>query len=72
MCRSLGVVTHMKKIPEKFALHMRYKFVTDAIVPARPSFQIGHHMMVISYLKGGGVDAHSCLASAQREAAARW
>ena len=50
----LGVVAHMKKIPEKFVLHMRYKFVTDAIVPGRPSFQIGHHMMNLSYLKGGG------------------
>ncbi|EDM26985.1 hypothetical protein LNTAR_07069 [Lentisphaera araneosa HTCC2155] len=50
----LGVVGHLNKVPEKFVLHMRYKFVTDAIVPARPSFQIGHHMMSLSYNPEGG------------------
>lgn len=50
----LGVVTHLNKIPKKFVLHMRFKFVTDAIVPGRPSFQIGHHMMSLSYNKEGG------------------
>ena len=50
----LGVVGHLNKVPEKFVLHMRYKFVTDALGPARPSFQIGHHMMTLSYNPEGG------------------
>jgi hypothetical protein len=50
----LGVVGHLNNLPEKFILHMRYKVITDAIVPGRPSFQIGHHMMSLSYNKDGG------------------
>jgi len=50
----LGVVAHLNKIPKKFVCHMRFKFETEAIVPARPSFQIGHHMISLSYKEGGG------------------
>jgi len=50
----LGVVAHLNKIPKKYVLHMRFKFVTDAIVPGRPSFQIGHHMISLGFTKEGG------------------
>jgi hypothetical protein len=50
----LGVVAHIKNIPEAFVMHMRYKVVTDKIVPGRPSFQIGHHMIALSYNPDGG------------------
>ncbi len=51
---NLGVVAHLNKLPKKFICHMRFKFVTPEITPGRPSFQIGHHMMSLSYNKGGG------------------
>lgn len=51
---NLGVVAHLNKLPKKFVCHMRYKFVTKEVVTGRPSFQIGHHMMSLSYIKGGG------------------
>ncbi len=50
----LGIVAHLNKLPKKFVCHMRYKFVTKEITPGRPSIQIGHHMMSLSYVKGGG------------------
>ncbi|PHS15433.1 MAG: hypothetical protein COA78_05070 [Blastopirellula sp.] len=50
----LGVVAHLNKIPEKFVCHMRFKFEAEAIQPARPVLQIGHHMILLTYLEEGG------------------
>lgn len=50
----LEPVTHLNKIPKKFVCHLRYKFEKDAITPGRPSFQIGHHMITLGILEGGG------------------
>ena len=50
----LGPVISLKKIPQKYVLHMRFKFVTDSITTGRPSFQIGHHMIILAYNKKGG------------------
>lgn len=45
---------HLNKIPEKFVCHMRYKFEAEALGNNRPIFQIGHHMILLMYKKGGG------------------
>lgn len=50
----LEPVGHLNKIPEKFVCHLRYKFEKEAITPGRPSFQIGHHMISLGMLEGGG------------------
>ena len=50
----LEPVVHLNKIPEQFVCHMRYKFEKPELTPGRPSFQIGHHMIVLGYLEGGG------------------
>lgn len=50
----LEPVVHLNRIPEQFVCHMRYKFEKKDLTPGRPSFQIGHHMIVLSYLEGGG------------------
>ena len=50
----LEPVVHLNRIPEQFVCHLRYKFETDKLIPGRPSFQIGHHMIVLGYLEGGG------------------
>jgi len=50
----LEPVVHLNRIPEAFICHMRYKFETDKLTPGRPSFQIGHHMIVLNYLQEGG------------------
>ena len=50
----LEPVVHLNRIPEAFVCHMRYRFDTDKLTPGRPSFQIGHHMIALNYLEGGG------------------
>lgn len=50
----LEPVAHLNKIPEQFVCHLRYKFEKEAITPGRPSFQIGHHMINLGMLEGGG------------------
>ena len=50
----LEPVAHINKIPEKFVCHMRFQFEKPELTPGRPSFQIGHHMIQLGHLKGGG------------------
>ena len=50
----LEPVVHINRIPKAFVCHLRYKFDTKKLTPGRPSFQIGHHMIVLNYLEGGG------------------
>ena len=50
----LEPVVHLNRIPEKFVCHLRYKFEKKELSAGRPSFQIGHHMIILSYLEGGG------------------
>jgi hypothetical protein len=50
----LEPVGHLNKIPEKFVCHLRYKFEKPKLSPGRPSFQIGHHMIILGILEGGG------------------
>jgi len=50
----LEPVVHINRIPEAFVCHLRYKFDTKKLTPGRPSFQIGHHMIVLNYLENGG------------------
>ncbi len=50
----LEPVVHLNRIPEQFVCHMRYKFKKKELTTGRPSFQIGHHMIILNYLKGGG------------------
>lgn len=50
----LEPVIHLNRIPETFVCHLRYRFEADKLTPGRPSFQIGHHMIALGYLEGGG------------------
>jgi hypothetical protein len=50
----LEPVGHLNKIPEKFVCNLRFKVEKKELTPGRPSFQIGHHMIILGYLKGGG------------------
>jgi hypothetical protein len=51
----LAPVAHLNKIPEKFVCHLRFKFEGEGgIQPSRPILQIGHHMILLKYLEGGG------------------
>ena len=50
----LEPVVHLNRIPAQFVCHMRYKFEKKELSTGRPSFQIGHHMIILNYLKGGG------------------
>ena len=50
----LEPVGHLNKIPEEFVCHLRYKWEKPELTPGRPSFQIGHHMIVLGILEGGG------------------
>ena len=50
----LEPVVHLNQIPEAFVCHLRYQFDAEKLTPGRPSFQIGHHMIILSYLEGGG------------------
>ena len=50
----LEPVGHLNKIPEKFVCHLRFKVDKKEITPGRPSFQIGHHMIILGYLPEGG------------------
>lgn len=50
----LEPVVHLNRIPEAFVCHLRYKFDKKQLSPGRPSFQIGHHMIGVNYLEGGG------------------
>ena len=50
----LEPVVHLNRLPEGFVCHLRYKFVKNKLTPGRPSFQIGHHMIGLGYLEGGG------------------
>ncbi len=47
-------LAHLNKIPEKFVCHMRYKNEAESITPGRPVLQIGHHMIGLTYIEGGG------------------
>lgn len=47
-------VAHLGQIPEKFVCHLRYQFEKPGLSPGRPSFQIGHHMIGLGILEGGG------------------
>ena len=50
----LEPIGHLNKIPEKFVCHLRYKVEKPKLTPGRPSFQIGHHMIVLGVQEGGG------------------
>lgn len=50
----LDPTAHLNKIPEKFVCHLRYKFESEALAPNRPVLQIGHHMIALFYIEGGG------------------
>jgi hypothetical protein len=50
----LEPIGHLNKIPEKFVCRLRYKLEKPKLTPGRPSFQIGHHMIVLGVLEGGG------------------
>jgi hypothetical protein len=50
----LEPVGHLNQIPEQFVCHLRYKFEKPKLTPGRPSFQIGHHMISLGILEGGG------------------
>jgi len=50
----LEPVGHLNKIPENFVCHLRYQFEKPELTPGRPSFQIGHHMISLGILEGGG------------------
>ena len=50
----LEPIGHLNKIPEKFVCHLHYKVEKPKLTPGRPSFQIGHHMIVLGVLEGGG------------------
>lgn len=50
----LEPVGHLNKIPEKFVCHLRFKVEKKELTPGRPSFQIGHHMIILGYLEDGG------------------
>jgi hypothetical protein len=50
----LEPVGHLNRIPEKFVCHLRYKWEKPELTPGRPSFQIGHHMIVLGILEDGG------------------
>ncbi|MGB1131238.1 MAG: hypothetical protein ACPG4K_14390, partial [Haloferula sp.] len=50
----LEPVTSLKGIPDEFVCRMRYQFEMPKLLPGRPSFQIGHHMIVLGMLEGGG------------------
>lgn len=50
----LEPIGHLNKIPEKFVCHLRYRFEKPKLTPGRPSFQIGHHMIFLGVVEGGG------------------
>lgn len=50
----LEPVVHLNKIPEQFVCHIRFRFDKPELTTGRPSFQIGHHMIVLGYLEDGG------------------
>lgn len=49
----LGPVIRLNKLPKKFVLRMRFKFEGDAFAPARPKFDIGHHINPLFFTDGG-------------------
>lgn len=49
----LGPVIRLNKLPKKFVLHMRFKFEGSAFAPARPKFDIGHHVNPLFFTDGG-------------------
>lgn len=50
----LEPVAHLNRIPDKFVCCLRYKWEKPELTPGRPSFQIGHHMIVLGIMEGGG------------------
>ena len=50
----LEPIAHLNKIPEEFVCHLRYQFEKRELTPGRPSFQIGHHMISLGIVEGGG------------------
>jgi hypothetical protein len=49
----LGPVIRLNKLPAKFVCHMRFKFEGEAYKPARPKFDIGHHINSVGFTKDG-------------------
>lgn len=50
----LEPIVHLNKIPKRFFCQLRYKCVKKELAPGRPVLQIGHHMIKLNYLEGGG------------------
>ena len=50
----LEPVAHINGIPDQFVCRMRYQFELPKLSVGRPVFQIGHHMITINMLEGGG------------------
>lgn len=50
----LEPVVHLNRIPDQFVCHLRYKCESQELTPGRPVLQIGHHMIKLNFLKGGG------------------
>lgn len=49
----LGPVIRLNRLPDKFVLHMRFKFEGDAFAPGRPKFDIGHHINSLFFTEDG-------------------
>ena len=50
----LEPVAHINGIPDQFVCRMRYQFELPKLNGGRPVIQIGHHMITINMLEGGG------------------
>ncbi len=49
----LGPVIRFNKLPEKFVLQMLFKFEGETYMPARPKFDIGHHINNLVFTQDG-------------------
>ena len=49
----LGPVIRLNNLPPKFVCHLRFKFEGEAYKPARPKFDIGHHINSIAFTEDG-------------------
>lgn len=45
----MSPVIRLKELPEKFVLHMRFKFEGKAFATGRPKFDIGHHINTVTF-----------------------
>ena len=43
----------LNKLPAKFVCHLRFKFEGEAYKPARPKFDVGHHINTVGFTKDG-------------------